>query len=219
MRPVKWFMPLLLVFALGAAALGIAACTKADDSGQDVAQAVIVEKRVPREILQLPDHPAGCEIVALQSALSTFGIDLDFEQTFSMFDHSDTDFVNAWWGDPDTEGAAYPQAVTKAAKRALMGTEYQAENITGYGFQSIIDAIEARGVVIAWYTTDGQAPRWTTWAVDHWAMYENEHALVVYDVDDQDVLCMDPLRGKRKIPLDEFQSIFEACGSMAVAIH
>lgn len=220
MRVVKWFAPLLLVLALGAAAVGIAACTRPEAEEPELATVYDTEVVVDRSVgtMTQEDYPAGCEVVALINALHSFGVDLDFGEAYFLFDHSTGDFVNSWWGDPYTEGAAYPPAVTKAANRALDGTPHSARDMTGETTEGIADCITNGGVCIVWYTTDDQPPRWTDWEVDGYRMYSNEHAVVVYDMGGGFMHVMDSLQGLRDIGIGEFTKIWEDCGSMAVAL-
>ena len=164
------------------------------------------------------EHPAGCEIYALMNALQKFGIEYDFDETYSFFDRSDDNFVVAWWGDPDTEGAAYPPAMVTAAKRALRGTAIEARDMTGETLEGIHDAIDGGGVAIVWVTTDDGMPRWTDWWCGAYRMYANEHCVVVYDISDEGVYIMDSLAGERVIAASAFNEIWQACGAMGVSI-
>lgn len=164
------------------------------------------------------DYPAGCEIVSLINALHTFGIDYSFGQAYGLFDHSDSDFVNAWWGDPYVMGAAYPPAMVEALERGLAGTDIDVRDMTGETLEGFADAFQDGGVCIAWVTTDDAPPEWTGWVVDGYEMYANEHCVVVYDLSDDGVSIMDPLHGDRLMDTAEFNEIWTACGSMAVRI-
>lgn len=166
------------------------------------------------------DYPAGCEIVSLINAVHTFGIDLDFEHAYDCFDKG-PGFVGTWWGDPYTEGAAYPPAMVTAARRALKGTAIQVRDMTGETLEGIADTLANGGVCIVWTTTDDAPPVWTGWTVDGWEMYANEHCVVVHgiDISDGSVSVMDPLKGDRRMAIGAFNEIWTACGSMAVAIY
>ena len=170
-------------------------------------------------MLQMPDYPTGCEVVSMINALHAFGVSMGFDDAFALFDKSDHDYVNAWWGDPyGGGGAAYPPAMEAAANRALIGTQYGATDITGCGLQGIADCVQSGGIAIAWVTTDMQQPAWSGWEVDGWPMYANEHCVAVYGICEGDVLVSDPLRGLVSIPLGEWFSVWDSCGRMAVAI-
>lgn len=176
------------------------------------------EATVPTEILQMPDHPAGCEIVSLQSALSAFGLDYSFDELYDLFSKSDNDFVTSWWGDPDSEGAVYPPAVEDVGERVLSGTPYDIDNVTGCSFDFLLTAVESGENCLLWITTDDQYPDWSGITVGDWEMYTNEHCVVMYGFDDDEVLLMDPLQGYRSVDLDALQDLWESCGSMAVVI-
>ena len=171
------------------------------------------------EALDQSEHAAGCEVICLQSALGAIGYERSFDEVYALFDHSDADFVTAWWGDPDAEGAAYPPAVERAASRALAGTPWTARDVTGCTLEGIADATGSGGLAICWFTTDYAYPRWSGWTVGDWEMYANEHAIVVYDVSGGNVCAMDPLQGLVAMSAGTFDDIWTACGSMAVEIR
>lgn len=181
-------------------------------------QHVIIEGRIPEDYNQLPEYPAGCEIVSLQNTLCAFGVDLTFEETYALFDKSNSDFVYHWWGNPETEGAAYPPAMVAAANRALDGTEFSAMDITGCSFAEIEKYTGQGKLVISWYTTDGNSPRWTDWSVNGHMMYENEHCVVVYATYDGKVYFSDPMYGMVDIGMDMFDKVWQECGAMAVVV-
>lgn len=223
MSALRYFAPVLAVIVLGMAALLIAAGNVQHETVElatvydsPASPQYIVDGKAIGDELQYPDHPAGCEIVALQNALEAFGIEKSFDDTFALFDKSDSDFVNAWWGDPDTEGAAYPPAMVEAVERAGL----YARDMTGETLEGIADAVETHGgVAIIWYTTDLEPPRWTGWKVDGWEMYANEHVAVVYHMAGDMLYISDPIRGLTAMEVGEFNELWEACGSMGVAVY
>lgn len=213
---------LAIVAALTASWCGAAAQTPGSDpetsaSLDSPAESERTAER-PGEVLQMPDHPAGCEICALQSALGHIGVDLTFDEAYRLFERSDSDFVNAWWGDPMIEGAAYPPAVTEAASRALDGSGHYASDASLCTIDELAEMIDDGAVSICWVTTDYAAPIWTGWYCDGSQMYSNEHAILVYDISG-DVYAMDPLRGYVAMGRETFADIWRACGSMAVVIR
>ena len=163
-------------------------------------------------------YPAGCEVVSLINALHTFGVDLDFEHAYGCFDKG-PGFVETWWGDPYTEGAAYPPAMVTACRRALQGTAIQVRDMTDCSMEDLTGVLDGGGVLIVWTTTDDALPRWTEWEVDGWRMYANEHCAVLHGLEDGVAYVMDPLKGDRRISADVFEEIWTSCGSMAVAIY
>lgn len=206
--------------------LALALCGCAQQPAEELATVYDAPAEVQAEVgcvgtMTQENYPAGCEVVSLINALHTFGVDLDFEHAYACFDKSDWDFANAWWGDPYTEGAAYPPAMVTAARRALQGTAIQVRDMTGETLEGIADALANGGVCIVWTTTDDAPPVWTGWTVDGWEMYANEHCVVVHgiDISDGSISVMDPLKGDRLMSADVFEEIWTACGSMAVAIY
>lgn len=215
------------------ALLGIAGCSDLHVSDPELAtvydspaeestepKTVIVDGMAIGDTLQLPEYPAGCEIVTLMNALEHFDIEMTFDETYALFDKSTIDFVNAWWGDPYTQGAAYPPAMVNAAKRAVAGTDIQVRDMTDETLEGIFDTVVTRGgVAIIWYTTDHESPRWTSWEVDGYYMYENEHCAVVYFMSNGTLYISDSLEGLISMEVSEFNKLWEACGSMAVAMY
>lgn len=210
-----------LALALGAALLA-PGCARGESGLATVLDSPAEYDQVtgrPEEVLQMPDHPAGCEICVLQSALGHVGVELTFDEVYELFERSDSDFVHAWWGDPMTAGAAYPPAVEEAASRALGGTGHLASDVSLCSVGELAEMVDGGAVAICWYTTDYAPPRWTGWYSGGWQMYANEHAILVYDMAGGNVCAMDPLRGYVAMGRETFAGVWEACGSMAVAIR
>ncbi len=188
--------------------------TVIDSPAEDVAPA-----RAPGQEMQMPDYPTGCEIVSLQNALEGFGLGLTFDEVYALFDRSEHDFVNAWWGSPyGSGGAVYPPGMVAAANRGLEGSGHSAADATGCGLDGISACLDDRGLAIAWITTDMEPPRFTGWALGKWLMYANEHCAVVYDMGDGKIFLQDPLHGDVSYPIEDFLEVWEACGSMVVTI-
>ncbi len=210
----------LVCAALACLLAAFPGCTGVEPEAQEAP--LVFDRAAPREVgvmLQMPDYATGCEVVSLVNALHAFGIDMDFDEVFTLFNKSGSDYVHAWWGDPyGGGGAAYPPAMEAAANRALIGTPYGATDVTGCGLQGIADCVQSGGVVIAWTTTDMQPPAWSGWEVDGWPMYANEHCVVVYGIGSGDMLASDPLRGLVAVPIGEWYAVWDECGQMAVAI-
>lgn len=177
-----------------------------------------VEERMPGDTLQMPDYPAGCEIITLMNTLYAYGVNLTFDEAYALFDTSDDDFVDSWWGNPYIEGAAYPPAMVRAALRGLEDTDYRAQNISGCTMDDIDEHTENGELVIIWYTVDGQSPRWTGWIINGYEMYANEHCAVIYDIEGDAVKLSDPTYGMTEMNYNDFESVWNECGSMAVVI-
>lgn len=202
--------------------IGLSGCSDTEKNIESTIEeyepVIIVEGRIPGDYNQFPEYPAGCEVVSLQNTLCAFDVDLTFEETYALFDKSDSDFVYHWWGNPKVEGAAYPPAMVIAANRALDGTEFSAMDITGCSFAEIEEYTGQGKLVITWYTTDGKSPRWTDWSVNGYRMYGNEHCVVVYATYRDDVYISDPIHGMIDVDITEFDNIWQECGAMAVVV-
>lgn len=210
------FVPLGVGFAI---LLALAGCVNQDmQTSEDPELATIVEQRIPGDMMQMPDYPAGCEIVSLINTVKAFGVYLTFEEAYQCFDISINDFVNAWWGDPYTVGAAYPPAMTNALNRALDGTPYHAVNLSFGTIEDIFEYVKHGGLIVAWFTTDYEQPRFTDWVIQEYRMYQNEHCIVVYDISGGEVKFMDPLQGNMSMDVSEWKSIWTACGTLTVGV-
>lgn len=174
------------------------------------------------EILQNPVLPAGCEPVALTCVLRSMGFDLSLTEIADGYldINYEGDFVYRYSGSPYVTGAGYPPSIVSAANAYLnsQNATYAAQDITGTDFSALLERVEAGYPVLVWTTMYMGEPDFTGIYIDEYEWYSNEHCVVLYGVDGQDVLVSDPLEGLVYRDTDEFARLYETCGSMALVI-
>lgn len=171
--------------------------------------------------IQMPDYPAGCEPASLSLLLKSYSYEANIDELMGYFDLTTDDFVHGYWGSIYSEGAAYPPAVVEAANRYLseQGSRLEAREITGYNWDAIERLIFDGKPIMMWCTTDYAYPYYLDiWEIDGYYMYANEHCVVLYGVDEENVYVSDPLQGLISYPKEEFERIWVLCGSMAVIL-
>ena len=72
--------------------------------------------------------------------------------------------------------------------------------------------------VILWTTMYQEEPSFSGQEIGPYEWYTNEHCVVVYGSEGDEVLVSDPLDGLVKRDRAYFSALFETCGSMAVVI-
>lgn len=181
-------------------------------------------------LLQDPELPTGCESVALTNALLFYEFDLtktEIAQTW--LPTSDTDFVDAFLGDPfSSDGhAAMPPAIVQAATSYLeaQGSTLTAVDITDSSFEEILTEVAQGHPVVAWCTIgleEADEPYQTVKRYDRtYGLYANSHTVVVrgYDLDASVVFVSDSLSGQVAYDLETFAERYYAVGSQAIVIR
>ncbi len=197
---------------------------------QDGAKAVRrVSIDVPA-ILQYPELPTGCESIALTDALSARGFELTKTEIADYWlPTSDSDFVNAFWGNPySTEGnACMAPGVTQAAANYLaeQDTDLEAVDMTGAPFEAVLDEVAAGNPTIVWCTIGLEEPG-ECYRFEHeygrtYRLITNSHCVVVsgFDLDNGVVFASDPLAGQVAYPLETLIARYYATGAQAVVIR
>lgn len=179
------------------------------------------------ELLQYPELPAGCESVALACVLRSMGFDAsgtEIVDEYLAIDPTCTDFVTSFAGDPYWGGGTLPPAIVDAANAYLAAqgdaaSGLAARDLTGLSYENLLVIVGKGYPVLVWTTMYGEEPAFTGEVVDGWSWYFNEHCVVLYGIEGSEVLVSDPLEGLVKRDTSEFGYLYEACGSMAVAIE
>lgn len=169
------------------------------------------------ERTQLP-YMAACEPCALQIMLNAYGVSCTLEDVLKVMPYGD-DFTKAYWGNVETEGAAWPKPMVETANAMLDGTGYKAVDLTGISQEALTQTVRNGSPVMIWYTTDYQEPVYVNFYYSGEQLYSNEHCIVLYGVGDDYVHISDPLRGLVTDSAYSFWRIFEDCGSMAVGFE
>lgn len=183
---------------------------------------------VPSE-LQYPFLPTGCESVALTDTLEYYGFDLGVTDIADYWlPLSDTDFVNAFLGDPyNMEGnACMAPCITQTAEAFLAdrGSSLSAFDVTGLSLESLLELVSAGTPVIAWCTIDLAEPSDPYLFAEQdgrqYELYAETHCVVVsgYDLDENCVFVCDPLVGYASYDLATFALRYYELGAQAVVI-
>lgn len=179
------------------------------------------------ELLQYPELPAGCESVALACVLRSMGFDAsgaEIVDGYLAIDPTCTDFVTSFAGDPYWGGGTLPPAIVDAANAYLAAqgdaaSGLAARDLTGLSYENLLMIVGEGYPVLVWTTMYGEEPAFTGEVIDGWSWYFNEHCVVLYGVEGSEVLVSDPLEGLVRRDATAFGYLYEACGSMAVAIE
>ncbi len=165
--------------------------------------------------------PGGCELVSLDIVLDAMGLNTDIHQVVNDHLNIDGHFATGYSGNPYYAGGGFAEGIANAANSYLLsiGSTYHAYDLTGKSF-NLVKALVLRGYPVLTWTTMGFVDPDFTGSFDHgreW--YSNEHCVVMFGLNDDKVLVSDPMEGFVERDAQRFQEIFEACGSMAVAIY
>ena len=170
--------------------------------------------------------PTGCESAALASALGHYGFDVTpVEIADTWLERSDGDFVNAFMGDPHTEGGGMVSApgLQAAANRFLsaQGSALHASDLTDASLNEILDALDSGSPVVIWLTI-GYDPAFGAYAwQDGYVAMTNSHTVVLvgHNADRSMLYFVDSIDGEVEMPTDEIAHIYEDCGSQALVIR
>lgn len=191
-------------------------------------------------VLQNPALPNGCEAASLATLLRCAGVEADpvelamewiprQEFTYSGPDRFGPDPDEAYAGDatsPSGGWYCFAGPVVEGANLYLefIGSSLRAEDLTGASFAELERMLAQGRPVAVWFTQDYQDPRlnesftWTLPSGEQYTPYANLHCLVLAGVDGGDCLLADPLSGSTRVSQEEFERIYTAMGSRALAI-
>lgn len=217
------------VAALAAvAAMALCGCSAPAGCDGPDAPAVVYDRGGPTAdrcgavgvVLQLPDYPAGCEPCSLVSILKAYGYETDVDEVMGHFPEG-RDWVAGYWGSVYAVGAAYPPAVAAAADSYLSerGSNVRAVDMTGCSWGDVKRSLGLGRPVMAWTTTDGSSPVWSSTDDGPWPMYANEHCVVIAGAAGGVLRVMDPLEGIALRDEGDFAAVWEECGSMALTLE
>lgn len=178
---------------------------------------------------QNPELPTGCESVALTNALLSYGFDLEkTDIADAWLARSDSDFVNAFMGDPyTTDGhSCMAPAIVEAANAYLasQSSSLEAVDLTGATIEDVLDQVLDGNPVVAWCTIGLEDPgtAYQVARVDErtYRLYANSHCVVVsgYDLDAGTIQVSDSLAGEVTYDLQLFAERYYQLGAQAVVI-
>lgn len=172
----------------------------------------------------LPEFPSGDEFAAAVSFLRAYGYDVSIHELLDCMNYSDSNFVEAYVTD---YGYCMTPALVICMNNYLANTDGQVRtrNMDGMSIEAIGDYLNSNRPMIIWYTSDHKQPRYTDATYDNvfrntvFRAYENAEVLVIYGIQNGIVAAMDSNDGAIGIPIDEFESIWQACGSQAIGAY
>lgn len=172
------------------------------------------------ELLQYPDLPAGCEITSLTCVLNSMGFEVTMTEIADEYLEYGEDYLHQYVGSPYEYGGAFTPALVIAANNFLtaQGSEYRAYDLSGSSFDNLLDCVRVGYPVLIWTTMFMEEPLYTDIFIEDRQWYDNEHCVVLYGIDDEELLVNDPLQGLIRCDRAQFQYLYEACGSMALVI-
>lgn len=171
----------------------------------------------------LPEFPSGDEFAAAVSFLRAYGYDVSIHKLLDYMNYSDTNFVEAYVGDARTDyGYCMTPALVICMNNYLVDTggQIRTQNMDGMSIEAVSDYLNSNHPMIVWYTNDHEQPRYTGATYNNvFRVYKNAEVLVIYGIQNGVVAAMDPNDGAIGIPIDEFKSIWQACGSQAIGVY
>ena len=157
--------------------------------------------------------------MSLTVVLRSMGYDVDpLELADNYVDMSGV-FPTGFSGSPYTNGGGLPPCIV-AAGEAWLGEHaegYHTHDTTGSPFDALAALVEGGYPVSIWVTEGMVAPSNVEPSGDY-LWYWPEHCITVYGAEGDRVLVCDTIYGMMEYSRAEFVEIYEACGSMSVAI-
>lgn len=175
-------------------------------------------------VSQYPDYPSGDEFAAAACFLRAYGYSADIQELIGYMNYSeDLDDV-AFFGDAKTDtGYCSSSALTIAINNYLSdnGGKMWVGNMSGISFDTLSSYVSSGKLAIVWYTSDGRDPNFVSGSERmQYPLYENSKTAVAYGITDGGILIADSAtRTTTNVPLDEFESIWEKCGSQCVIVY
>ena len=177
--------------------------------------------REVEEFLQYSEGlPAGCEPVSLALALRSLGFGLTPTELIDEYLPVDVTWSDstAYLGSPYESGGSFPPGIVAAADAYLeaQGSSMRAVDASGVAFEDILALAEEGSPVLVWTTMYGEDPEFSGQYIGEYGWYLNEHCVLMYGTEGDEVLVSDPLQGLVRENAAEFGRLYEACGSYAV---
>jgi len=210
------------------------------DTDRSVPEAVSAYADVP-QIMQLPELPTGCECISLTMVLRSLGFDVGKKDIAERYLYKERmvrygdgtlygpDFRYVFAGDPKDENSfgCLAPCLEKTADRYFSEnsiSDYDAEDISGTGFYSLLNYIESGSPVIIWATQGLKIPKsivsWNTSDGEKIEWLSNEHCIVLsgYSYTDNTVRINDPLDGEQVLNMEKLKKCYDLMGQNALII-
>lgn len=213
------------ILALLVVLVVLVGCVQQSDFPEEKVYFSVSDKiRVPSmEIYyQYPEYPAGCELASTCQVLRYYGYDTKIEDLlYSYLPVSNEEWINSYYGDIYSSGFAFPHAITVAIQDYLndKNSSLQVKDISKCSWEEYNSYLLRDYPIITWYTVDYNAPHWSRSSMEGYRVWWNLHCITVYDIDDKYVYIADPIEGFTTQEIEYFRSLWEECGSYAVAVY
>lgn len=200
---------------------------------------IIKEVFIPvNPVMQRPELPQGCEIVALTAVLNTYGYNVtktELADTYlpkTPFSYKNGKLIGpnpyvTYAGNPRSEKGffTYAPPIIDAAKHYLnnvKGNE-QPLDISGSKKEDIIDFLNKGIPVVIWVTLDLGKPKLNySWYIEDtdekFIAPVNSHTVVLNGYDEKNVYAMNPLEGQMTYNIDTFFNSYLELGSHAMVV-
>ncbi len=179
--------------------------------------------------LQFPELPTGCEAVSLTNVLNYYGFNLDkFEIVDNYLLYATEEYPIGFGGNPyEEEGTCiFPKGIVDTANNFLteQDSDLRAYEISGTDFSDLYEYIQQGIPVLLWVTDTWDYPEYSDviYQYENYIYYDyyEEHCVVFsgYYREDNVVEIQDPHCGIQVIDRDTIESVYDACGMLAVII-
>ena len=180
---------------------------------------------------QFPTYPTGCESVALYLLLRYYEVNVSVEEIVSLLKKGPLPYENngqilggnpeiEFIGDPKTKYSygVYNQPIAEVANQYKSGVISK----TGLDFSTVLSLVSQKHPVMVWTTINLSKPfissTWTDYKTGNTIKWiSGEHAVVIFDVEDNQVIISDPYTGTiRKLDKKTFESRYNYLGKRAI---
>lgn len=193
-----------------------------------------------KNIQQMPELPAGCEITSTTMVLNYYGFNVNKMDMLKYLPIAEAPDENGIWDSPWEVFIGNPKlnrygCYSPVIKKTI-NNYWKAEKITGYEvedlshleFVNLYGEIEKGNPVIIWASidmvdinTDGDSWILKDGSKFNWTHKEHCLVLIGFDVKKDTVILSDPWdpRGTVEYPRATVQKVYEQMGKQALAIH
>ena len=168
---------------------------------------------------QLAVLPSGCELVATAVAMNAEGAEVSAVDLANRLRFG-SNIARDYLGDPIRDGGGLPPVVVAAANQVAVERSLgvRAVDMTGTTSDGVLALVRLGYPVVTWVTEGLEKPRFVGTAAEGLQWYTPEHCVVVYGVEDGEVLVSDSLEGLVRRDLQDFSQVYEACGCKSLMI-
>ncbi len=166
-------------------------------------------------LFQNPEFPSGCEAFSLAMCLRAMGYTVEPSELIDVYMPTDptwSDYVDHYAGDARDLGSAMPPAVVACTDAYAVATGAPLHGV------ELTEIVERGYPVLTWITTDYEPPRFSDDGMRGYLLYRNFHCVLLYCIQGGVAYVADPLIGLVEHDVHSFQTLWEDCGSLAMAV-